>query len=151
MWRLCIDGCVGEQQWAAVCQAWRASCLPRALSNSGAEPTHSSHQTHVLGWRASLGPHGITALPPTQATTHMWYQMYGRGFKTPTIEYLRTPPNAQHEEPRIHVTYMTDWGASKNVGWLILRKPSAPGAHIIRAQTLLKASKDQQTSWGVWK
>ncbi len=107
------------------------------------------HITHMLEFGgASLGPHGITALPqptphhhPDQSIIHMQYQMYGRGLETATnTKYLRTQPCAdmKHSGSMSHT--------SKNGGLLILQKPSAPRVQTTRSQMLLKACKDRQTS-----
>lgn len=53
---------------------------------------HITHMVELGG--ASLGPHGVT-----QSTTHLWYQMYGRGLKTAPNTKDRIP-----EEPGLMQT-----------------------------------------------
>lgn len=155
---ICSDECVWAQQYVrhlepAVGPDPRyRNCKHQTVELNQLIP----HITHMLELRgASLGPHGITALPPPQSIIHMRYQMYGRGLKTATNTnhwILENPASCRHLALRIHVTYMTggaSWSQTQKL--LILQKPSAPRVQTARSQTLLKAWKDQQTSWEWWK
>lgn len=113
---ICSDECVWAQQYVrhlepAVGPDPRyRNCKHQTVELNQLIP----HITHMLELRgASLGPHGITALPPPQSIIHMRYQMYGRGLKTATNTnhwILENPASCRHLALRIHVTYMTGGG-----------------------------------------